>query len=50
MEKAITRPTDSKQYLKSLLRLNRVARVTCVLLRQSCTRTATRLGAQVGRN
>ncbi len=49
MEKAITYPTDSKLYLKSLLRLNRVARQSGIELRQSYTRTAKRMAAQIGR-
>jgi IS5 family transposase len=49
MEKAITYPTDSKLYLKSLLRLNRVAQQSGVELRQSYTRTAKRMAAQIGR-
>jgi IS5 family transposase len=43
MEKAITYPTDSRLYLKSLLRLNRVAQQSRVELRQSYTRTAKRM-------
>jgi hypothetical protein len=49
MEKAITYPTDSKLYLRSLLRLNRVARQSGIELRQSYTRTAKRMAAQIGR-
>ena len=48
MEKAITYPTDSKLYLKSLLRLNRAARQSGVELRQSYTRTAKRMAVQIG--
>ena len=49
MEKAITYPTDSKLYLRSLLRLNQQARVHGVVLRQSYTRTAKRLAIKVSR-
>ena len=49
MEKAITYPTDSKLYLKSLLRLNRVAWQSGIELRQSYTRTAKRMAVQIGR-
>lgn len=49
MEKAITYPTDSKLYLASLLRLNKVVRKEGVDLRQSYTRTAKRLTGQAGR-
>ena len=40
MEKAITYPTDSKLYLKSLQRLNQQAKAHGIKLRQSYTRTA----------
>ena len=49
MEKAITYPTGSKLYLRSLLRLNRVARQSGIDLRQIYTRTAKRMAAQIGR-
>jgi len=49
MEKASTYPTDSKLYFKSLLRLNWVARQSGIKLRQSDTRTAKRMAAQIGR-
>ena len=49
MEKTITYPTDSTLYLKSLLRLNRVARQSGIELRESYTRTAKRMAAQSGR-
>ena len=49
MEKAITYPTDSKLYLKSLLRLNHQAKEHGVALRQSYTRTAKRLAIKVSR-
>jgi IS5 family transposase len=42
MEKAITYPTDSKLYLKSLLRLNQQAKRHGIVLRQSYTRTGKR--------
>jgi IS5 family transposase len=49
MEKAITYPTDSKLYLKSLLRLNREAKAHGIVLRQSYTRTAKRLAIKASR-
>ena len=49
MEKAISYPTDSKLYLKSLLRLNRQAKAHGVVLRQSYTRTAKRLAIKTSR-
>jgi len=49
MEKPITYPTDSKLYLRSLLRLNRVARQSGIALRQSYTRTAKGMAVQIGR-
>jgi IS5 family transposase len=49
MEKAITYPTDSKLYLRSLLRLNRVALQSGIALRQSYTRTAKGMAVQIGR-
>lgn len=49
MEKAITYPTDSKLYLKSLLRLNRLCRGHGIVLRQSYTRTGKVLAQKVGR-
>ena len=49
MEKAITYPTDSKLYLKSLQRLNRQAKAHGIVLRQSYTRTAKRLAIKASR-
>jgi IS5 family transposase len=49
MEKAITYPTDSKLYLKSLQRLNRQANAHGVKLRRSYTRTGKRLAIKVSR-
>ena len=49
MEKAITYPTDSKLYLKSLTRLNAQARDHGVVLRQSYTRTAKQLAIKTSR-
>jgi IS5 family transposase len=49
MEKAITYPTDSKLYLKSLLRLNRQAKAHGIGLRQSYTRTGKRLAIKASR-
>jgi IS5 family transposase len=49
MGKAITYPTDSKLYLKSLLRLNREAKAHGIVLRQSYTRTAKRLAIKASR-
>ena len=49
MEKAVTYPTDSKLYLKSLLRLNRQAKAHDIVLRQSYTRTGKRLAMKAGR-
>ncbi len=46
--KAITCPTDSKLYLRRLLRLNPVARQSDIELRQSYTLTAKRMAAQIG--
>ena len=49
MEKAITYPTDSKLYLKSLLRLNQQAKAHDITLRQSYTRTGKRLAIKASR-
>jgi IS5 family transposase len=49
MEKAITYPTDSKLYLKSLQRLNHQAKAHGIVLRQSYTRTAKRLAIKASR-
>ena len=49
MEKAITYPTDSKLYLKSLQRLNQQAKAHGIKLRQSYTRTAKHLAIKAGR-
>jgi IS5 family transposase len=49
MEKAISYPTDSKLYLKSLLRLNRQAKAHGIVLRQSYTRTGKRLAIKASR-
>ena len=49
MEKAITYPTDSKLYLKSLLRLTRQAKAQDIVLRQSYTRTAKALAIKASR-
>jgi IS5 family transposase len=49
MEKAITYPTDSKLYLKSLLRLTRQAKAQGIVLRQSYTRTAKILAIKASR-
>ena len=49
MEKAITYPTDSKLYLKSLQRLNQQAKSHGIVLRQSYTRTGKRLAIKASR-
>jgi IS5 family transposase len=49
MEKAITYPTDSKLYLKSLQRLTRQAKAHGIVLRQSYTRTGKRLAIKASR-
>jgi IS5 family transposase len=49
MEKAITYPTDSKLYLKSLQRLNQQAKAHGIKLRQSYTRTAKLLAIKASR-
>ena len=50
MEKAITYPTDSKLYLKSLQRMNQQAKAHGIKLCQSYTRTAKHLAIKAGRD
>lgn len=49
MEKAITYPTDGKLYLKSLERLNKLAKEHNITLRQSYTRVGKKLAIKASR-
>jgi len=49
MEKAITYPTDSKLYPKSLRRLNQKAKTRGIVLDQSYAKTGERLAIEASR-